>query len=98
MVWVQRDGDTIVFSTTTGRQKGRNLARDPRISVSIFDSQNPYSYVEIRGTVELIKDRGGVLQNELSHKYLNEDAPPEPDNVVRLIVRVNPEKIVSRSV
>jgi PPOX class probable F420-dependent enzyme len=41
VVWVLRSGDTVLFSTTKGRQKARNLARDPRVSVSIFDIENP---------------------------------------------------------
>lgn len=42
VVWIGRDGDTVVFSTTAGRRKARNLARDPRISITIFDTANPY--------------------------------------------------------
>jgi hypothetical protein len=36
IVWMDRDGDTVLFSTTS-KQKERNLKRDARISVSIFD-------------------------------------------------------------
>lgn len=97
VVWVKRDGDTVLFSTTKGRAKGRNLARDPRISVSIFETADPYNYVEIRGTAELIDDRGGELARELSHKYEGVDPPPEPDEIVRVIVRVVPEKVTGFS-
>jgi PPOX class probable F420-dependent enzyme len=48
VVWVLRDGDVLLFSTTATKQKARNLARDPRVSVSIFDRQNPYNSAEIR--------------------------------------------------
>ncbi|HEX4211990.1 MAG TPA: TIGR03618 family F420-dependent PPOX class oxidoreductase [Candidatus Dormibacteraeota bacterium] len=41
VVWVRRDGDRILFSTTTGRLKGRNLARDPRVSVTLSLSTTP---------------------------------------------------------
>lgn len=94
VVWVAREGDTVVFSTTTGRKKARNLARDPRISVSIFDTGNPYDSVEIRGTAELVPDDDKRLPYELSHKYLGEDPPLEEPNETRLIVRVTPEKLV----
>jgi PPOX class probable F420-dependent enzyme len=92
-IWVSRDGDTVLFSTTLARQKGRNLARDPRVSLSISDAKDPYSYVEIRGAVELTPDPGNTLGNELSHQYRNEDAPDEPESVGRMIVRVTPEKV-----
>jgi PPOX class probable F420-dependent enzyme len=93
VVWILREGDTVAFSTTAGRRKARNLARDPRISVSVFDTANPYHSVEIRGTAELAEDTGRSLPKALSRKYLGEDPPPEPAEVVRLIVRVIPDKV-----
>jgi PPOX class probable F420-dependent enzyme len=98
VVWIARDGDTVLFSTTAGRQKGRNLARDPRISLTVIDAQNPYHSVDIRGTAELIEDRDKSLPRRLSRKYLGEDPPAEPDDVVRLIIRVAPQKVTSFSV
>jgi PPOX class probable F420-dependent enzyme len=97
VIWVKREGDTVLFTTTTARQKGRNLARDPRVSLSIFDAAAPYGYVEIRGTVELIVDEARQLSKELTHKYLSQDPPAEPDDVVRLIVRVVPDKVIAFS-
>jgi len=97
VVWVTREGDTVLFSTTTGRQKARNLARDPRVSVAVFETENPYNSVEIRGTADLVEDKGKTLPKELSHKYLGEDPPAESDDVVRLIVRVIPEKVTNFS-
>jgi PPOX class probable F420-dependent enzyme len=94
VVWVKRDGDTVLFSTATSRKKARNLTRDPRISVSIFDIDNPYDSVEIRGVAELIVDEGKKLPHELSHKYLGEDPPPAAPDEIRLIVRVVPEKVI----
>jgi PPOX class probable F420-dependent enzyme len=96
VVWVTREGDTLLFSTRTERQKARNLARDPRISVSIFDLDNPYYSVEIRGRAELIEDPEGTLRKQLAQKYFGQDPPPEPDGA-RLIVRVVPEKITEHS-
>lgn len=98
VVWILREGDTVVFSTTAVRRKALNLARDPRISVTVFETGNPYRSVEIRGTAELIEDTGKSLPKALSRKYLGEDPPPEPDEVVRLIVRVTPQKINTFSV
>jgi PPOX class probable F420-dependent enzyme len=97
VVWVKRDGDTVLFTTTAGRQKGRNLARDPRVSLTIIDAEDPYRYVEIRGTVELVPDPGNTLGTELSRLYTGEDPPAEPDSVKRFIVRVIPEKVTGFS-
>ena len=98
VVWIMRDGDTVLFSTTEGRRKALNLARDPRISLTIFDAANPYHSAEIRGIAELTEDPHKTLPVLLSRKYLGEDPPPEPDHVRRLIVRVLPQKINSFSV
>ena len=95
VVWIRREGDTVLFSSTDGRQKVRNLRRDPRISLSVFDLANPYTSVEIRGTAEILPDEEKRLPRELSHKYLGIDPPAEKDDEVRVIIRVVPRKIVS---
>lgn len=96
VVWIQRDGDSVLFSTTDGRRKARNIARDPRVSLSVFDLANPYHSVDVRGTAETTVDEDKALPKELSHKYLDQDPPFEdPEDVVRLTVRVLPEKITS---
>jgi PPOX class probable F420-dependent enzyme len=94
VVWVTRDeDDAVIFSTTRERQKGRNLARDPRISIVVFDPADLYAYAEIRGRAELIDDPDNSLGNQLFHKYMDEDAPAEADWVHRIIVRVVPERV-----
>ena len=97
VMWVARDGDTVLFSTTTARLKARNMARDPRVSISIFATENPYRTVEIRGTADLTEDSGRTVQRAVSHKYLGQDPPAEPAEVVRVVVRVTPERIVEFS-
>jgi PPOX class probable F420-dependent enzyme len=94
VVWIRRDGNAVLFSTTAGRQKARNLTADPRISVSVFDLGNPYESVEIRGTAELSVDEDRRLPYELSHKYLGTDPPKDEPGEVRLIVRVIPDRVI----
>ena len=98
VVWFLREDDTVLLSTTAGRQKARNLARDPRVSLSVFELENPYNSVEIRGTAELVEDPGKTLPKQLSHRYLGVDPPAESDDQVRLIVRVIPERVTNFSV
>ena len=54
VIFVKREGDTVVFSTIKGRLKTRNMARDPRVSLLVADKRQP-RYLEIRGTVEIIE-------------------------------------------
>ncbi|MFJ6081886.1 PPOX class F420-dependent oxidoreductase [Streptomyces sp. NPDC092369] len=98
VVWIKREGDTVLFSSTDGRQKVRNLRRDPRVSVSVFDLADPYTSVEIRGTAEILPDPDKRLPYELSRKYLGIDPPAEKGDEVRVIIRVIPTKIVGFSV
>ncbi|WP_327149819.1 PPOX class F420-dependent oxidoreductase [Nocardia sp. NBC_01329] len=98
VVWMDREGDAILFSSTTGRRKVRNLTRDPRIGLTVFDSANPYRSVDIQGTAELIEDPDKTLPVRLSQKYLGQNPPPEPENLRRFIVRVTPERITGFSV
>jgi PPOX class probable F420-dependent enzyme len=93
VVWVARDGDDLLFSTVVGRQKERNLRRDPRVSVTIFDQQQPYSYIEVRGSVTMTPEGGRELINSLSHKYRGEDYPVEPESTVRVVIRLTPQKV-----
>jgi PPOX class probable F420-dependent enzyme len=97
VVWIVRDGDFVLFSTTAGRQKARNLARDPRVSLTVFDAGNPYQSADIRGTAELIEDRDKSLLRPLWQKYLGQGPPGEAGDVLRLIVRVTPQKVTGFS-
>jgi PPOX class probable F420-dependent enzyme len=94
VIWVGLDGDAVIFSTIAGRKKTRNILRDPRVSVTVIDTDNPYRAVEIRGTAEVTNDEGRAVTHLLSQKYLGEDKPPEPPSVQRVVVRVTPGKVI----
>jgi hypothetical protein len=47
--------------------------------------------VDIRGTAELADDR--AVRNAVSHKYLGQDPPAEPDTVTRMVVRLVPRRV-----
>ncbi|MFF4186892.1 PPOX class F420-dependent oxidoreductase [Streptomyces sp. NPDC001691] len=97
-VWVKRDGNDVLISTTVGRRKEKNLRRDPRVSVllQLFDS--PYEYAEIRGTADLTTEGGQELIDELSMKYsgkkYREFNPDSVNDAPRVVVRITPRKIV----
>ncbi len=76
-VWYDTDGEFIKISQTAGRQKYRNLQRDPRVALSIIDPDNPYRYLEIRGRVERFEDDAdNAFINSLAQKYLGQDEYP----------------------
>ena len=92
-VWFGWDGKNIKFSQTKTRQKYHNIQRNPNIAISIVDPQNPYRYLEIRGTVERIEEDPNLdFINEMAKKYLGEDKYPwhNPKDE-RVVVYVRPE-------
>jgi PPOX class probable F420-dependent enzyme len=99
-VWVKRDGDDVLISTTVGRRKEKNLRRDPRATVLLQPFDDPYSYAEIRGSATLSTEGGQELIDELSLKYHGKRyAEVNPDAVndsPRVVVRVTPRKVVGR--
>ena len=91
-MWVGRDADEVLFSTVAGRRKHRNLERDPRASVTILDSDDPYNYVELRGRATFSEDVGRAFDISLSWKYDGCDPDPDPPGAVRLILRMAVDK------
>jgi len=94
-VWCDLDGDHVIFNSAKGRQKDRNVRRDPRVALAIVDPENPYRYLEIRGRVSEITEQGADEHiNKLAKKYLGVDRYPyrQPDEV-RVMYKVTPEHV-----
>lgn len=96
VIWVTRDGDDVVFSTILGRRKTRNMQREPRASLTLFDPANPYQYVEIRGEVTMTEQGGPELIQELSQRYTGGPFTEHDPANVRVVCRLNPAKVFSR--
>ena len=76
-VWIDAEGDVVLFNTAEGRVKTRNLDRDGRVALSIQDAQNPYRYLQIRGRV-IEKTHAGADAHidRLAQKYLGQETYP----------------------
>jgi PPOX class probable F420-dependent enzyme len=92
-VWCDYDGEHVIFNSAKGRQKDRNVRRDPRVSLALIDPENPYRYIEIRGTVAEITEEGANDNiNKLAKKYLGVDKYPYAHaGEVRVIYKIRPE-------
>jgi PPOX class probable F420-dependent enzyme len=92
-VWVDYDGEYVIFNSAKGRQKDRNVRRDPRVALTISDPENPYRYLEIRGRVEEITEQGAALHiDKMAKKYLGVDKYPYAQaGEVRVMYKVKPE-------
>ena len=92
-VWVDIEGDLVVINSAKGRQKDKNVRRDPRVSLAIIDPENPYRFMEIRGRVVEITEQGGSEHiDKMAKKYLGVDKYPygQPGEV-RVIYKIQPE-------
>jgi PPOX class probable F420-dependent enzyme len=93
-VWVALEGDTVIFNTAAGRLKAKNLERDNRVAVSVFNHENPYEAVQIRGTAEISEDDDWEVINALTKRYIGQDEYPfAEEGEVRVNVRVTPERV-----
>ena len=93
-VWVEREGDIVVINTTTTRQRYRNLKRDPRVALCVFDMDNIYSNVMIRGRASEITMVGAEEDiDRLSTKYNGRKYPGHSPEEPRVIIRITPERV-----
>lgn len=92
-VWIDYDGENVVFNTAVGRQKDKNLQADGRVSLALLDPENPYRYLEVRGrVVERTLDGADDHINKMAKKYLGQDVYPfRQPGEVRVIYRIKPE-------
>ena len=92
-VWCDLEGDKVIFNSAKGRQKDKNVRRDPRVALAIVDPENPYRYLEIRGKVVEITERGADEHiDKLAKKYLDVDKYPyRQKDEVRVIYKIQPE-------
>ena len=91
VVWIDTDGEHVIFNTRNDRAKGKHLRRDPRVSVTVFDADRAYRYFEVEGTAELEVEGANEHIHELSRKYNDGEDFHTPEN--RVIVKVTPRRI-----
>jgi PPOX class probable F420-dependent enzyme len=100
-VWVdvEPDGSHILINTVATHLKMINVNRDPRVAVTVVDSQNPWRSVVVRGSV--VEKRGadqGAVEHihMLAKKYLGRDQYPLAEGEARVILRIKPTHVTER--
>jgi PPOX class probable F420-dependent enzyme len=94
-VWVDLQDGRPVLNTAEGRAWPRNLVRDPRVTLTIQNMDNPYEYLSIRGRVaERTQEGADEHIDALAKKYLDQDSYPfRQPGEQRVIIRVDPEYV-----
>jgi PPOX class probable F420-dependent enzyme len=95
LTWVDTDGEHVLVNTEPVRQRARNVARDPRITVLIHSAENPYDWSEVRGRVteSVGGDQARQHIDELSRKYTGADYRNAIGPRGRVILKITPDKI-----
>jgi PPOX class probable F420-dependent enzyme len=98
-VWVDVQDGIPVVNSAEGRAWPRNLERDPRVTITVQNMENPYEYVEIRGSVaERTHDGADEHIDSLAKKYMGVDSyPMRQAGEQRVIIRVAPEHVYVQS-
>ncbi len=101
-VWVdvEPDGSHVLINTADGRLKTRNVQDNPEVAVSVVDSQNPWRYAIVRGTVVEFRHEGADHHIDLmAKKYLGQDVYPNHNpNEQRVILRIAPHHVLEQGV
>ena len=94
-VWVDHQGGEIWVNSALGRQKDKDVRRDPRVALSIVDPDNPYRYVGVRGKVrEITQDGADAHIDAMAKKYLGQDKYPfAKPGEVRVIYEIEPVSV-----
>lgn len=98
-VWIDADDEGhVLVNTARGRQKERNVARDPSVGVLVIDPDDPYRYVSIRGTVVDVTEDGAVDHiDELARLYFDVEEYPNhgDERGPRVVVRIRPDRVIT---
>ncbi|MGH3189637.1 MAG: TIGR03618 family F420-dependent PPOX class oxidoreductase [Streptosporangiaceae bacterium] len=95
LTWIDTDGEHVLVNTEPQRQRSRNVARDPRITVLIHSSASPYDWAEVRGHVvgTVTGDEAREHIDELARKYTGHDYANPIGPQGRVILQVAADKV-----
>jgi PPOX class probable F420-dependent enzyme len=94
MVWMDVEGDEVLFNTAEGRVKPQNLRRNPRVIVSVQDRNDPQSSMVIYGNAAVTEAGADAQIDKLAKRFLDaEKYPFRRPGEKRLIVRIKVDRI-----
>jgi PPOX class probable F420-dependent enzyme len=94
MVWMDIEGDEVLFNTADGRRKPDNIRRDPRVIVSVQDRNNPQAYAVFHGKATVTEANADAHIDKLAKRFLGtEKYPYRQPGEKRLIIRITVDRI-----
>lgn len=94
-LWFDIDGDTVILSLTTDRQKYKNVVRHPQATLFVIDPTNPFRTLEVRGDTVIDEDPDLAVFDQIIRRYGQDPAtfPAPRDN--RVTLRLTPTRVVA---
>jgi PPOX class probable F420-dependent enzyme len=93
VVWISAEDGTVAVNSARGRKWPANLERDPRVNVVVYEQDNPYNYVEIRGIADATTEGANEHINALSKKYVGQDEFPRQPGEERIKFVIQPDHV-----
>jgi PPOX class probable F420-dependent enzyme len=102
VVWCSWDGAHVLVNTADGRRKPQNIAKNPRVALTVIDPKNPYRWIDVRGTVEaIVEDENYANINAHAKLYAGVDEyyggmqPIERKGTEkRIIFKIRPDRVL----
>ena len=100
LVWCDYDGESIQVNTTRQRQKGENMAQNPKVSLLVIDPKDSGRWIEVRGEVEITELGALEHLDQITRQYT--DSPcyygyvypvEQRDKETRIICMIRPNKV-----
>jgi PPOX class probable F420-dependent enzyme len=97
LTWIDTDGEHVLVNTEPQRQRAKNIRRDPRVTVLIHSTEDPWDWAEVRGHVVEVVDGQEARDHidALSRKYLGTEYRNPIGPQGRIILRVAADKIIT---
>lgn len=103
VVWCSWDGSYVIVNTASGRRKHNNVLENPRVALTVIDPQDPFRWIDVRGTVEAIEEDTDYANiNAHAKLYAGADeyyggfAPAERRGTEeRLILKIRPDRVLA---
>lgn len=94
VVWISLEDRELAVNSAEGRAWPTNLKRDPHVTVLVYPADNPYEYVEIRGTATGGREDADGHINRLAKLYIGQDEYPfRSPGEVRLKYVITPQRV-----
>jgi PPOX class probable F420-dependent enzyme len=102
VVWAALDGDTVLVGTAADRRKSTNISENPNVAICVLDPKDPFNWIDVRGTAEIVPDENYEVVDLLAKIYTGEDTfyggvqPAEnAGKEDRVVIRITPDRVVT---